>query len=645
MKSGHEEHVRQAWSQFEKVTAGPAPPLSVRSCLRQICSMSAAQLRNVRQGRLEVFRQQAQLLRAESDELLARAPPHVQSVLRAAGPLGSHPALLRWSLQQIGWSDSQLVEDLLRGFPLVGDIPVGPESTEKRVRSASLGFDELSQAGLAQVDTLLAKARAKEWSDESAQVWEATVQDVDVGRMSRPVAAESVPGTFVTRRFAVVQTDSKGKSKVRCIDDFLESLVNDATTVRRRIRTGRLSDLEYAVKHLHRSGRDVVLLKSDFKSAYRGCPILSDHLRWSNILVNSPDGPRVSTSWAMPFGAVGAVYAWDRVGSAVAAILRSFFLVPVSRYVDDLFWAEQSETSQEARELVIEAIHLLGLTVEVSKTPSPSKCQDILGVTVTVQQPGRQDEDAVLAVRLEAGKSRVWLEQIDEAVSRQTLSMMAGQKLAGRLCFGSWAIWGPEATSHLKSLYAHVYQGGGLVSQELASDLKWWKSRLTASSVVRTLSWSPPKAVVYTDAEGSGRLAGVCICHIQEYWSVQCPSQVSALFVSRKTQICAFESVAAVAALIRWGSQLRHHTVLFFVDNQSALGSLRKGSSPSSDLNAVARAMWAVAQSFQVRLVLRYVPSKLNVADRPSRGLAPVVGAHVAMRIRWESLVELLRSQ
>jgi len=140
-------------------------------------------------------------------------------------------------------------------------------------------------------------------------------------------------------------------------------------------------------------------------------------------------------------------------------------------------------------------------------------------------------------------------------------------------------------------------------------------------------------------------LAGVCICHIQEYWSVQCPSQVSALFVSRKTQICAFESVAAVAALIRWGSQLRHHTVLFFVDNQSALGSLRKGSSPSSDLNAVARAMWAVAQSFQVRLVLRYVPSKLNVADRPSRGLAPVVGAHVAMRIRWESLVELLRSQ
>ncbi len=46
----------------------------------------------------------------------------------------------------------------------------------------------------------------------------------------------------------------------------------------------------------------------------------------------------VSGVVAMPFGVVGAVYAWDRLGSAITAILFDLLLVPCIRYVDDLFW-------------------------------------------------------------------------------------------------------------------------------------------------------------------------------------------------------------------------------------------------------------------------------------------------------------------
>ena len=550
---GHRSHVERSFEQFSQVTAGPAPPVSLRSCLQQVAGMSSEELRSLRQSRWKSFKAKSVELRSESDRLLAEAPSHVQRVLQAAGPFGGHPALLRWSLSQIDWKDKSLVDDLLAGFPLVGDIPIGPESNPKTVRVAELSRDQLRRRGRQQVASLVSKAEAKPWSEEAAQVWESTLQEVTMGRMSepRPITPSD---SFVTRRFAVVQTDSKGRSKVRCIDDFLESLVNDSTSVGRRIHTGRLSDLEYAVQSLHCAGKDVVLLKSDFKSAYRGCPIRTSHLEWANILVNSPTGPKVTTSWAMPFGAVGAVYAWDRLGSAVAAVLRSFFLVPVSRYVDDLFWAESSDTAHESRDLVMEVVHELGLTIEVSKTPMPAKSQDILGVRVEVRQSHRPETPAAMVFSLEAGKAQVWLGQIEAALSAGVLSLHDGQKLAGRLCFGAWAIWGPESTSHTKSVYAHVARGGGSLGPRVIQDLLWWQSTISQSRVVRQLVWRPPQAVIYTDAEGSGQLAGVCLCKsFEEFWSARCPSLVSGRFACRKTQICAFESVAAVAVLVTYG--------------------------------------------------------------------------------------------
>ena len=42
---------------------------------------------------------------------------------------------------------------------------------------------------------------------------------------------------------------------MRAIDDFHESFVNDTTSVGRRLRMGRISDLAYAFRELHASGR------------------------------------------------------------------------------------------------------------------------------------------------------------------------------------------------------------------------------------------------------------------------------------------------------------------------------------------------------------------------------------------------------
>ena len=163
-----------------------------------------------------------------------------------------------------------------------------------------------------------------------------------------------------------------------------QSKINDACSVQSRIRMGSVQDLVTTAEVLHKAFPKLPLhiLKSDFKAAYRSCPIRHSHLKYANILVRDPGSGtvKVSQQFAMPFGAVAAVYAWDRLGEAFVAILRHHFLLPVSRYVDDLFLMALAKGSREVRKLLLEVVALFGATLSPEKTPPPSVEQVILGI-------------------------------------------------------------------------------------------------------------------------------------------------------------------------------------------------------------------------------------------------------------------------
>ena len=64
----------------------------------------------------------------------------------------------------------------------------------------------------------------------------------------------------------------------------------------------------------------------------------------------------------------------------------------------------------------------------------------------------------------------------------------------------------------------------------------------------------------------------------------------------------------------------RGRRMLSYLDNQALLGSARKGRSSATRLLGVCRRVAALTLFAELRLHYRYVPSKLNVADAPSRG-------------------------
>ena len=65
--------------------------------------------------------------------------------------------------------------------------------------------------------------------------------------------------------------------------------------------------------------------------------------------------------------------------------------------------------------------------------------------------------------------------------------------------------------------------------------------------------------------------------------------------------------------------------VLILVDSMATIGAISKGRSSSPPLLRLCRQITAISLMFGIIPVLRYIPSELNPADGPSRGVG--VGA------------------
>ena len=250
-----------------------------------------------------------------------------------------------------------------------------------------------------------------------------------------------------TRRFAVRQPSSKGGVKLRCIDDFLDSQVNGVMRVEGRISMGKLSNLIASAKVLVSSekgiGHDLDIIKSDFKAAYRSCPIATEDLDLTRIVVWDVKSQRYRETrhFCMPFGALSAVYSWDRLGQCLQAIVAGVLCAPVNRYVDDLYLVCYRQGSRELRAFMLELIDLLGFCLETSKTPTPAPSQTILGVHVEVSRNKiRGVHHYKAGLSLDESKAKCWYQQLCEAESSSVISCRDAQKLAGRFNFVAQAV-------------------------------------------------------------------------------------------------------------------------------------------------------------------------------------------------------------
>ena len=242
-------------------------------------------------------------------------------------------------------------------------------------------------------------------------------------------------------------------------------------------------------------------------------------------------------------------------------------------------------------------------------------------------------------------KVQFWLSELRRLSTATSTSQLEVQSLVGRLSFAVSAAYGPSCRGRLRPLFDWANRGGGLRCSAVNSALAWWTSRLArpAPRRLRLTDHELPPALLYTDAEGNGGLGAVLIdgtASSSSSWT--CPTSVTKALPVRKTQINPLEMIAVWVALRSYRSVLEGRNVVIFVDNLVAMHVLKKGTSRKPDLNKIAMAVWSILAESNITPSFAWVPSALNSADGPSRGvLRPDHSEH---DVNWKPLLASISS-
>ena len=583
---------------------------------------------------MRYIRSWARKLRKKNLVSRSKLAAHVRRVHSATSPDGIHIELLSKLLEDSSFPDAKdLIRDMKKGFRLVGKIQTSKSAKKHPVRKRQVNNSKLRE----QTRNLTRKIKKSilrvpsnpEQAKLEHSVYTQTLEDIRKKRMS-PLSEIDYEAEFPpTKRFGILQSNSSGKEKIRIIDDFAESMVNDSCQVDGRIRMGRISDLIGAVRTITRRNPSYPLhiFKSDAKSAYKNCPIFGEDLKYARVLLKNIQSGEVveSTHYSCPFGAVGSVYAWDRLAEALVHLLSHFLGIPISRFVDDLFGAIFAEHSAEIRDAMLEICELLGIILDPEKSPDPDESQVILGVLVKIKYQTRRDyTSCTVTTRLDPQKAEFWRGIINDVIDSRVIPTKVAEKLAGRLNFATSATVGGVGGARLRNLYSAVFRCDTRVDDSLLVELKWWSERLRSQTDSLFPCGPRPQkiCVLYTDAEGSGGIGALFETAGKPILSFRNRLDIRKLpfLVDRKTQIIPFESLAVLASIKLWRSELAGARLLIFIDNQSSLGALRKGRSRAPDLSRIVEEILDILDKISCQIIPLWVPSCLNIADFPSRG-------------------------
>lgn len=550
----------------------------------------------------------------EQSSWVRQAPVSLQPLVASIhGPLWGQ---LLW---EISSGSDQFLLHLQQGFPLVGQLPPCEGESVPHAHPLMLTVEELrkSRSSFNQV-----VVRAVKQLPFSEDVLPQVLADCEQHFMSYPRALtpEDMLDKSLTRRIPVREERAHGW-RTRVVDHETESGVNMATAPVDKIRHDTLDVLSEIVLQFFRNNCEVRLWKRDISQAFRRVPIQASHLdcAWT---VWAHEGVLMTAQHrGMPFGTVSAVYAWHRVGYFLSAILLQMFKCPVARYVDDFFAAGRKGLTYHAGRVLSIISRLLGFPTDEAKDADDAIRMVCLGAEVEAWFSTRQ-----LRTQVDRSKAARYMAALRSFLASGILTPGEASKLAGRLSFSVTVSGNRVGRAFIKPFYAQAHSPlpGFAVSPLLRSSAAWFLKYLSfCPTSVRTLApKSRTKVVTWSDAAGESRWVAAVVFHNGSFWwtRIRTPHEVWCALLPRNDAQIQFQELLGV--LLTWGtfSSLLHGALwVAFVDNDSVLHCLTKGSGGGPEVHLCVGNLWLELAARQVDLHVGRVESLANIADGPTR--------------------------
>ena len=510
--------------------------------------------------------------------------------------------------------------DLFRnGAPLLGKLPhagSGPAKAFPEPISAETLWASSSEHNREIVSSLREDAN-------SAALHDGARADAALSRMTAPVllADADLSKVRLSPRFSIIQgVKEDGAPKIRVVDDESRGGVNAACQPVERLQLDGADVLVDAIRYFRdRHGHAPALFKADVDSAYRRIPIAPEH-RWAAYSTYVHDGNTwVTGHLAMMFGALAAVFGWDRVGAALAHLARKLLRIATLRYVDDFFGPCAPAAKEHTMASLARLVRvLLGPRAISDRKLECGDALEILGLHVSFSVSGIHLFPA-------PKKVRKWVFLIRQALDDGKLCAGQASKLAGALSWAGQRCFERLGRAMLQPLFSQQHSRRGEVRGPLALALSWWADVLDLR-VHQAKPWTRserPEAHLFADARGGSapRLAAVLFIDGLAFWTDAPPDDglLTDLAPRSDSQIMALELLAIALGLATFGERLANRRVVIWSDNVGAEAAVRSGRASAWDHSRIIHSLWYLIARIGCGAWFDRVPSEENVADLPSR--------------------------
>ena len=625
---GPEQHMTEAAALPSPFRPRPWPEPDVAYVVEAICVWQqilpafASELRNI----VKTVAKAVQPLELALDGHRCFASNHVAAAKR--------PAFLAIMSVLLRWPDLTQAQDLVHGYRIVGEFATSGVFRAVSPAEAPPVTEWLGAPAEEAVDKIIRSAPPR-YHEEIFQVTQEEQARNFCGPFQTRKELDDQFGVGQWRpleRFLIKQPDGK----LRVIDNARKTGHNRQTTLFETITTVNIDCIAtFAQMMCDGLGLttppcdsfpwlDLRIGTDDLPDAYRGLPVSDDHQRFSVVAIYIPStGWRFSQLYGLAYGLESAVVNFNRFPQVGIAMARRMCLALTAAYFDDELAVEfiaNADVSQKGLRVCFTA---MGATPQASKAFQPAANRHYLGTSI---HTGEFLCEGLLRFQPKSGTSHKVCAHLEVALANQSLDRDTAGKLRGDL---NWMF--SNCSGHVgrfagPTLSALQQRSDPALTPAEEDTLRVLRS-IVANAQPRDISIcgaTPQPIRIYSDAsfeDGVLRLGWIIFPLRGRPFGGTCavPTAVLDAWTPRKQQIFPGESLCGL--LVPWlhGPALRHHDLLWFIDNEAAVSSLIRGASSQEDVHLIAQFSHAFLHTLQCRVWYEWTDSASNPSDGLSR--------------------------
>jgi hypothetical protein len=650
------EYSDQAHSLIHPIDSGSVIPDALKRNIFWLLTTSPKEVVDFRLKAIRRITAMARLYSKEDSAMASKLPADHKQVL-----VGKRLHLLKVLLEECEYPDAKIVDEVSEGLPLTGTMTVSNIFPSK-LRTPLITTDQLRLASKWIRPAMHARIVSSGNHATDKTVWEDTLKEVDNGWIKGPVygldlAREAFgENHLISRRFGIQQSD-----KCRSIDDYSESQVNSTVSAFEKIELQTVDDMTALIKcaldALTEDGRVFLSLSDgsvlsghipvgstvaeqrswagktfDLKAAYRQIPTRPDE-SWATVIgVYDPIKQQAAyfKQVALPFGAVGSVFGFNRLSRAIWAAVCYHLRVTWCNYYDDFPAAELSRTALATDAAIRTFFSIIGWTIAAD----PKKCLPysrsfvMLGIIMNLEECGK----CIIKIDNKPERIASISALIQQCLDERKCSAPIADELCGKCQFAAGQMHGRMSLGLINLISAHRHGSTSCwMDDALLIAMKRLQDNLTAMQPrLIDCRGDVRPILVFSDGAVEG----------EDMWQVTCGATI--LDTSNEATVM-FGGRLPIRLIKEWRLDGRLQTigqaeilpillarlalpqlffqrrVFHFVDNDSARQAMVKGYSRSVASQSMIALMIAAECQQQTWSWYMRIPSESNPGDGPSR--------------------------